>query len=73
MDAKTAAQKEIPSLWEAAKQESEGYGFLGNYEQPKWEIPEAIGISCAVSSRFDENSDHGHSVSSVEQIGRAHV
>ena len=65
MDAPT--QKEVPSLWEAAKMETEGYGFLGNYEQPKWDIPEAIGISCAVSSRFDESSDHGHSVSSVEQ------
>ena len=67
MNATTNTQQEIPSLWEAAKQESEGYGFLGNYEQPQWDIPEAMGISCAVSNRFDENSNHGHSVSSVEQ------
>lgn len=59
-------QAEIPSLWEAARQESEGYGFLGNYVQPKWDIPEKIGISCAVSPRFDESSDHGHVASSVE-------
>ena len=34
--------KEIPSLWEAARRETEGYGFLGNYEQPKWDIPTKI-------------------------------
>ncbi|MCJ2188448.1 3-keto-5-aminohexanoate cleavage protein [Novosphingobium beihaiensis] len=61
------AQQEVPSLWEAARQESEGYGFLGNYEQPKWDIPEAIGISCAVSNRFGEDADQGASVSSIEQ------
>lgn len=57
----------IPSLWDAARMEMEGYGFLGNYEQPKWDIPDAIGISCAVSNRFTEESVNGHSVSSVEQ------
>ena len=39
--------KNIPSLWEAAKQEMEGYSFLGDYVQPKWDVPEIIGISCA--------------------------
>ncbi len=58
---------EVPALWEAAKQESEGYGFLGNYEQPKWDVPEFIGISCAVSERFGEGSDSGASTSSVER------
>lgn len=58
---------EIPSLWEAARRESEGYGFLGNYEQPKWDIPGKIGISCAVSSRFTDSAKHGNTVSSVEQ------
>lgn len=68
MDQKTGAKKEqTPSLWEAARQESEGYGFLGNYQQPKWGIPSKIGISCAVSSRFSESADHGNTVSSIEQ------
>ena len=60
-------QREIPSLWEAARQEAEGYGFLGNYEQPKWNIPDTIGISCAVSNRFGEDAENGASISSVEQ------
>ena len=60
-------QQDVPSLWEAARQESEGYGFLGNYEQPKWDIPQAMGISCAVSNRFGEDADHGQSVASIEQ------
>ena len=67
MDAKTTTQQEVPSLWEAAKQESEGYGFLGNYVQPKWDVSDKIGISCAVSSRFDEGSDRGASVASLDQ------
>lgn len=58
--------EQVPSLWEAARQEMEGYGFLGNYEQPKWSIPAKIGISCAVSNRFSEG-DRGHTVASVEQ------
>ena len=60
-------QKEVPSLWDAARQETAEYGFIGNYIQPKWEVPEAIGISCAVSSRFNEDSDHGASTSSIQQ------
>jgi uncharacterized protein (DUF849 family) len=60
-------QREIPSLWEAARQETEGYGFLGNYEQPIWDIPAKIGISCAVSNRSSEDADHGHVVSSIER------
>lgn len=60
-------QKEIPSLWEAARRETEGYGFLGNYEQPKWNIPAKIGISCAVSNRSSEDADRGHVVSSIER------
>lgn len=64
---KTAAGQDVPSLWEAARQESEGYGFLGNYEQPKWDVPAKIGISCAVSNRFTDDADHGHAVSSIEQ------
>lgn len=67
MSTNNVTQADIPSLWEAARQETEGYGFLGNYEQPKWAIPERIGISCAVSNRFDESADHGQSVSSIEQ------
>lgn len=60
-------QTETPSLWEAARLETEDYSFLGNYEQPKWDIPGKIGISCAVSNRTAENTDHGHSVASVEE------
>lgn len=59
--------QDVPSLWEAARQETEGYGFLGNYQQPQWDIPKKIGISCAVSNRFGEDADHGQSVASVEQ------
>ena len=66
--AKTGAnQQEIPSLYEAARDEMEGYSFLGNYEQPKWDIPGKIGISCAVSSRFSDEGDHGQVESSIEQ------
>ena len=65
MDAVTT--KTIPSLWEAAKQEMEGYGFLGNYEQPKWDVPEKIGIAVAVSDRFGDDADHGANQSSVEK------
>lgn len=61
------AFEETPSLWEAARLETEGYSFLGNYEQPKWDIPGKIGISCAVSNRFVEGADQGHSVSSIEE------
>lgn len=64
----TSSREGIPSLWEAAQQETEGYGFLGNYEQPVWDIPDKIGISSAVSSRFDEGAEQGHSVSSIEEF-----
>lgn len=67
MTDKATDQQEIPSLWEAAKQESEGYGFLGNYEQPKWDISPKIGISCAVSNRSQEDADRGRVVSSIER------
>lgn len=67
MSMKLPNLKDVPSLWEAARQESQGYGFLGNYQQPKWDVPAKIGISCAVSSRFSEDADHGHVVSSVER------
>lgn len=67
MNADHSAQQEIPSLWEAARRESEGYNFLGNATQQKWDVPEAIGISCAVSNRFGEDADHGHSVASIDQ------
>lgn len=60
-------QKEVPSLWDAARQEMEGYGFLGNYEQPKEDVPAKIGISCAVSDRFSDDADRGHAVSSIER------
>ena len=59
--------KNIPSLWEAAKQEMEGYSFLGDYVQPKWDVPEIIGISCAVSNRFGDDAKAGASKSSVEK------
>lgn len=67
MDVNGQLQQEIPSLWEAAKRETENYSFLGNYEQPKWNISPKIGISCAVSPRASEEADHGHIVSSIEQ------
>lgn len=59
--------KKIPSLWEAARMETEEYGFLGEYEQPKWDTPEKIGIAVAVSDRFGDDADHGHSRSSFER------
>lgn len=62
-----AAMEKIPSLWDAARQEMEGYAFLGKYEQPKWDIPGKIGICCAVSPRCSEGNGGGQSVASVEQ------
>ena len=67
MNSDVAVQNQIPSLWEAARQEMEEYEFIGNYEQPKWNIPKKIGISCAVSNRASENADHGRVVSSIER------
>ncbi|EQB11132.1 3-keto-5-aminohexanoate cleavage protein [Sphingobium lactosutens] len=67
MSSVSSVQEEIPSLWEAARREMEDYSFLGSYEQPKWDIPNKIGISCAVSSRFSEGSERGHTTNSIER------
>ena len=62
-----AKQEELPSLWDAAKQEMEEYRFIGEDSQEKWDIPEKIGIACAVANRFSPDSDRGHSVTSIEE------
>lgn len=67
MDANRPVQKEIPSLWQAAKREMDDYQFVGNYEQPKWDISPKIGISCAVSPRSSGEADRGHISTSIDR------
>ena len=63
----TSDQEQIPSLWEAAKRETEEYRFIGEDSQEKWDIPQTIGIACAVADRFAPDAERGHSSTSVEQ------
>jgi uncharacterized protein (DUF849 family) len=48
-----------PSLWEAARQETESYHlFAGHDILPKWDIPEMIAINVAVSGRSGEHAEN---------------
>lgn len=67
MDANTQLAPDPMPLWEAAAKEMEEYQFIGDDYQAPWDIPGKIGISCAVSSRFNEDSHNGRSVSSIQQ------
>lgn len=42
----------IPSLWDAAQQEMEGYAFHADATvQPTWAVPSKVAINCAVAGR----------------------
>jgi 3-keto-5-aminohexanoate cleavage enzyme len=44
---------EPPSFWQAAEEELETYQFAGDLDlQPRWDVPEEIGIHVAVSGRL---------------------
>jgi 3-keto-5-aminohexanoate cleavage enzyme len=66
-----------PSLWEAAKQESETYQFIAGAElQPKWDVSEKIAINAAVSGRFATNTsfeEYIDAASSVIEAGACGV
>lgn len=51
---------EIPSLWEAARQEMQEYQLGADLRlQPQWDVPETIGLHAAVSGRQGADSFGG--------------
>ena len=58
-----------PAFFDAARDEALGkYNFIsGADDQPKWDIPEKIGIGVAVAARFQEDSKDGANRMSIEE------
>ncbi|GEL20629.1 3-keto-5-aminohexanoate cleavage protein [Pseudonocardia asaccharolytica] len=62
----------LPSLWDAAREEMEGYAFHAQPTvQPPWEVPERIAINVAVAGRAGAGSAPDHPVDLEEYVDAA--